>query len=226
MTPKELIERIRYDREEDYQARGVTMLIFSIVVFLPIDVFALNRPFISALAYSIALAALLLVPFTIVSLIDGSLKFSKGSGLVQHLIKYQSAILQVIAAGAMYYTIGASISDFYRYLKSPLSGHTPTALVTALITLGAGALLFYIRSKWRLLYGLTEITVGVIVASYRVIDAETQAYQHTEFYLAILTAGVYLVVRGMDNVQQAQKKSRDNRVRNAAVEIEAVTPQQ
>jgi hypothetical protein len=47
----------------------------------------------------------------------------------------------------MYYTIGVSILDFYHYLKSPQSGHTPTALVTALITLSMGGLLFlYARS--------------------------------------------------------------------------------
>jgi hypothetical protein len=69
-----------------------------------------------------------------------------------------------------------------------------------------------------LVYGLTEITVGVIIASYRVIDADAQAYLHTEFYLAILTAGVYLVVGGMDNVQHAIKKSQEARTTEVALE--------
>jgi hypothetical protein len=203
----------------------MTMIVISTIVFLPIDVFALHRPFFPALGNSFGLAAVIILPLAIISLIDGSLRLQKGSGLVQLLVSRQSAILQIIAAGMMYYTIGASILDFYHYLRSPQSGHTPTALVTALITLGAGGLLFYIRSKWRLLYGLTEITVGVIVASYRVIDADAQAYLHTEFYIAILTAGVYLVVRGMDNVQHATKESHGARTTDATVEANATAIQ-
>lgn len=209
MAPDDFEARIRKDREETYQGQGLTMLLFCIIVFLPISVYILHRPLLHTLRYSFGISAAILIPFLIISFIEPSMRWKKGSSFRQKLIHHQSAILQIIAAGIAYYTIGAGLLDYYHYLRSPQSGHIPQVLITVCITLGMGSALFIMRSKWRLFYGLTEILVGVIVASYRVIDAETQEYLHTEFYLAILTAGVYLVVRGMDNVHHAIKKSNE-----------------
>jgi hypothetical protein len=40
------------------------------------------------------------------------------------------------------------------------------------------------------------------VAAHRTHEAGVAAVTETGFYLAVLTAGVYLVVRGLDNVYQ------------------------
>ena len=56
-------------------------------------------------------------------------------------------------------------------------------------------------------YGFTEVLVGATVAGYRVA---TNQGLNTELYLVVLTAGIYLVVRGLDNVQQGLKARPDD----------------
>lgn len=74
-------------------------------------------------------------------------------------------------------------------------------------TLVVGMLLFAIRLKWRCLYGASEATVGVVVASQRFYHDVVATNTPTPFVvLAILTAGVYLVVRGADNIHQGLVK--------------------
>lgn len=198
-------KKVDTDREDDYQARGFGMVIVMVPIFLAIDFWALDRPFFASVRYSLYLSAAVLLPMAAI-IIFYRLSESKGRlDILQALAKHQSAILQIIAVGFAYYTIGAAVYDFYRYLGSPESGYFPTVLVTVVCTLSAGIGLFIFRIKKRLMYGITEIMVGLVVASYRVTTSDTTAYLHPEFYLVILTAGVYLVVRGLDNIHQVIK---------------------
>ena len=62
-------------------------------------------------------------------------------------------------------------------------------------------MLFLFRYYCRSIYGLSETLVGLIVAASRVWNNDIPA-SDPSLYLAILTAGVYLVVRGLDNIYQ------------------------
>jgi hypothetical protein len=61
--------------------------------------------------------------------------------------------------------------------------------------------LFYFRLKLRSVYGFSEAAVGLVVAGHLAQD-RALTISNTGFYFAVLTAGVYLVVRGLDNVHQ------------------------
>jgi hypothetical protein len=75
-----------------------------------------------------------------------------------------------------------------------------TALMTALV----GSLFFWFRLRQRFLYGITESLAGVAVAAHRLsIEPGDSIPGDGAFYVAVLTAGVYLVVRGIDNMHQA-----------------------
>jgi hypothetical protein len=74
--------------------------------------------------------------------------------------------------------------------------------IAVLVTVFAGIALFYFRLRWRSLYGITETVVGVLIASYRI---NTRG-EFTELVLAVLTASIYLIVRGLDNVHQGLVK--------------------
>jgi glucan phosphoethanolaminetransferase (alkaline phosphatase superfamily) len=88
----------------------------------------------------------------------------------------------------------------------PLANQTQFTVVTGLMTVTAGSLFFRFRLKQRFLYGLTEACVGVIVGMHRVtLEQWSGVPKSTGFYLALLTAGIYLVVRGLDNMHQAQR---------------------
>ncbi|MDP1634927.1 MAG: hypothetical protein Q8L69_09630 [Gallionellaceae bacterium] len=87
---------------------------------------------------------------------------------------------------------------------APLTNQTQFMVVTGLMSITAGCLLFWFRLKQRFLYGLTETCVGVIVGMHRVtLEQWTGVPKNTGFYIALLTAGIYLVVRGLDNMHQA-----------------------
>jgi hypothetical protein len=64
---------------------------------------------------------------------------------------------------------------------------------------------FFIRLKWRFVYGVSEACAGVVVASQRFYTEAIVGHLSSAppIVLAILTAGVYLVVRGADNMHQA-----------------------
>lgn len=67
-----------------------------------------------------------------------------------------------------------------------------------LIVLGGGAALYAFRSHLRSCYGFTEVVAGLAIGTLRYT---TENPQHdANWALGILTAGIYLVVRGLDNL--------------------------
>ena len=83
----------------------------------------------------------------------------------------------------------------------PKTGRFPALVLCVPLTLSAGLILFAIRLHVRTVYGVTEVTVGLVVALWQVLNASPDK-PLLEFgtLIGLLTAGVYLVVRGLDNV--------------------------
>lgn len=109
----------------------------------------------------------------------------------------------------LYYGAVLSIYDAYTFATSPRFSNFTSLLLVAFTTLFVGIALFLARLKWRCVYGVSEAVVGVIVGSQRYyLDAQSgTAHAPAPFVvLAILTAGVYLVVRGADNIHQGLTK--------------------
>lgn len=83
---------------------------------------------------------------------------------------------------------------------------TVSALLGA--TLLVSACLFWFRLKCQFLYGCSEACVGVLVALLRILsDAETAQVSTPQFLLLLLTAGVYLIVQGFDNMHKGATKT-------------------
>ena len=53
-----------------------------------------------------------------------------------------------------------------------------------------------------MVYGFTEIAAGLLVTWYQVSSVSDSAALGTGFLIAITTASLFLIVRGMDNVHQ------------------------
>lgn len=80
------------------------------------------------------------------------------------------------------------------------------ATAAGMLTLCLGSVFFIFRLRQRFLYGITEAAAGAAVAAHRVTLQPVLGFpSDSDFYLALLTAGVYLVVRGLDNMHQAAK---------------------
>lgn len=122
-----------------------------------------------------------------------------------------ASFMAAVIIAPIYYSAAVAVRDLYIFLLSPESGRTPTVFITVIMTLGLGIGLFIFRLKARAYYGLTEIMVGVTVAVYRVTTTPgSNLISSTDLYLAVLTAGIYLVVRGLDNVHQGLDKEPDS----------------
>lgn len=98
--------------------------------------------------------------------------------------------------------------EIYLFAFSPKLSKVSSILLVGFATLAIGSMFFFIRLKWRFVYGVSEACAGVVVASQRFYtDAVVgTSASTTPIVLAILTAGVYLVVRGADNMHQGLVK--------------------
>jgi hypothetical protein len=111
--------------------------------------------------------------------------------------------------GYMLYAVGVSLKDLGIVLRAGLGDlahpeivRTPRALSAAIgIPLVTGAVLFVMKHNLRSLYGATEAIAGVMMSIDLLSTRKSDVALTSEtFTLAVLTASVYLVVTGFDDV--------------------------
>ncbi|MCH8181028.1 MAG: hypothetical protein IIA02_14765 [Proteobacteria bacterium] len=107
--------------------------------------------------------------------------------------------------GLLIYTAIVTIGDVLRFLWLPQMKQERALLTGGLLALAGGAALFAFRLKCRAVYSLSEATVGTLIAAQRFSDPSTQLTD-ISFFMVFLTAGIYLVVRGLDNMHQGLTK--------------------
>ncbi len=108
------------------------------------------------------------------------------------------------------YSIGLCVKELLSILWSDITRTWQYSLAVGFITLIVGGVLFIIRLKWKATYGLTEVMVGILIASHRAYSQNGSLDgASAEFYLAILAGGIYLVVRGLDNIYQGRVLEKD-----------------
>lgn len=119
-------------------------------------------------------------------------------------------VMSPIAAtscAVFYYLLLAAQWDLAMWFIDRWTLEISSILATATVTLLIGSGLFYFRLKARCIYGLTEAMVGLSIAGYKFVEiGSAQALRDPNFFVVILTAGVYLVVRGFDNIHQGLTK--------------------
>lgn len=87
--------------------------------------------------------------------------------------------------------------------------------VVAICTIGtliAGVVLFIFRFFARAVYGASEALVGIVVGGGRAFQEGHWPTDGIAFHLALLTAGAYLVVRGLDNIYQGTRDEKTDRI--------------
>ncbi|MBV9989066.1 MAG: hypothetical protein JO301_15410 [Chitinophagaceae bacterium] len=112
----------------------------------------------------------------------------------------------IYGASIFYYGMGAGIKDAYMWITSSAIPKERAIFLSIITTLFLGVFLWYFRLKRRALYGLTETMIGLTVAALRASSEKEDNLNSPEFYLALLTAAIYLVVRGFDNIHQGLTK--------------------
>ena len=110
-------------------------------------------------------------------------------------------LIYTYALAILSYGVGVDVKDLYLWLSI-----TRYEVLIVFFALGLGLMLFQLRRELRVVYGTSEVVVGLVVAAYR-HSPDTSIWNLSEF-LPFLTAGVYLVVRGFDNIQQGLTPSQ------------------
>ncbi|MDM0046210.1 hypothetical protein QTH91_17090 [Variovorax dokdonensis] len=104
--------------------------------------------------------------------------------------------------GLFYYGLIVSGKDFFRWIDPKLTSPVSRAAFFSIVALVVGSVLFFVRSFARAFYGFHEALVGIFIAGYNAYKAVGfPSSWDSGVYLALVTAGVYLVVRGLDNIQ-------------------------
>ena len=136
-----------------------------------------------------------------------------GRWLLLHVLSVSSLSLAIGSAVTIFAMLAmdagsgivAALVDASGFVRRT-SGKGLQILIATVVTGITGLLFFYFRLRQRFLYGLTEALVGVSIAAHRISNEPGDGLpSETGFYIAVLTAGVYLVVRGLDNMHQAIK---------------------
>jgi hypothetical protein len=103
---------------------------------------------------------------------------------------------------------------------------TQSAFIISSLVLLVGSILFYIRLKFRFVYGASEVIVGLYVAFEKIHGAPLPVLTLENIEpvaLVILTGAIYLVVRGLDNAHQGMTKEIDPIGRHVFRWFESVT---
>ena len=108
---------------------------------------------------------------------------------------------------ASYYALAITIKDIYKWVSLPIFTKNTTIILTIFITLIFGIILFYIRLYLRSIYGISELILGLSITGYKINDANLSELFESGFIMTYITASVYLVVRGLDNVHQGLTKA-------------------
>lgn len=107
----------------------------------------------------------------------------------------------VVLWSSSYYALTVTIKDMYSWVLSPTFSQNTTIALVVIITMVLGLLFFYFRLKWRSIYGTTELIFGLIIAANKITEVNSKMLD-SSFYITFLSASIYLVVRGLDNIHQ------------------------
>jgi len=114
--------------------------------------------------------------------------------------------------GLVWYSFGVACVDGYHWVVNmkPTQNKQHSTVLVSLTVLMLGACFFWVRLRLRFVYGATEAGLGISFAAHRYgAESSISLPAETGFYFAVMTAGVYLVVRGMDNMHQAWIEQKD-----------------
>lgn len=197
----------------------VLSLIFVFLILSPIGYAAKHRTREDFLLYGSLAGAFFLVAYTVMLASDLE------RPLLRHWRKciYVLPItLPAVLTGVLFYSLSVVIKDAALYVVDAASTRNGSIVLATGLVVTIAAVLFYVRLRYRVLYGLSEVAAGITVAVSRLATQEGQVPRDADFYLAMLTAGVYLIIRGMDNVNTGWTQIREVRTKTGASLLRAV----
>ena len=168
-----------------------------------------NRLFVEFLIYSILID---LGIFSVFAIFYYKFIKSKINIITSDVIRNLYFAIYFALFGPLYYSIGVFLTDLPKF-KSQIDISSDLLIpLTVLVMLIIGLAIFYFRQHYKCIYGMTEVTVGVVIAANKIAPTKDFANLSSEFYLALLTASLFLIVRGFDNIYLGLTKEPTDRL--------------
>lgn len=115
----------------------------------------------------------------------------------------------------VYYGIWLILRDSYVWLQQQSPPRNLYVALTGALVLAAGYALFLFRFHARFFYGLTEALIGVLIALRNVPEKADPVLWNSDIYIVMLTASVFLIVRGFDNMHTGLKSNPGDAIINS-----------
>ena len=119
--------------------------------------------------------------------------------------------LLLIPVGVVIFSVYSSAIDFVTWIKHPNLNEYAINLISACTVLIFGHILFIFRQKYRSTYGATELLIGIAIAMNNAQSLFRKGDFDLTLVFAFITAGVYLVVRGLDNIHEGSKEKKSGK---------------
>lgn len=113
-----------------------------------------------------------------------------------HFLPCLLATLLLFGFFAGLFNLTKTFLDFLEGLSARITG-TPTMVIISGLAL-LSIMAFKLRKNFRFFYGLFEATLGLVIANQNF----TLSHDPYELLTVVLVGGIYLVVRGLDNMAQ------------------------
>lgn len=181
----------------------LTLIIFSIASYRVIITRTLKELLYYPLLSSAILSVAILIIIYLVSFKNTTFYFKK-VGLLIFIVTSITIIMVYII-----YFIGNAFQDFICHFlpqENELLEKRFYVQNIILIILFVGIIFFLFRLRFRSLYGLSEAITGLIIGWLKLSGQTSNALPSMDLYFVLLTASVYLVVRGIDNIHQGLTK--------------------
>lgn len=131
-------------------------------------------------------------------------------------------LLAVSILSPFYYAVGVVLKDTWLWARilpnDTAARQIAPRVIVAVGILAVGTALFWLRLRIRAVYGATEVVVAVVIALAQTRQQSLSAVAtNPQIALALLTASIYLVVRGLDNIHHGLYKSPPDKVALALI---------
>lgn len=109
--------------------------------------------------------------------------------------------------GLVFYGLGVTVKDSYLWLLSVASVKAINLSFGTILTIALSGLFYMARERTRFIFGVAEACVGLYLAvskiTEEVIDPASWALG---LYITIVAAGIFLIVRGIDDMRTGLKR--------------------
>lgn len=116
----------------------------------------------------------------------------------------------IVALSVVYYGIWAALQDSYIWVEhqSPPRGFFVAFIGVMVFVLGYALFLFRLHARF--FFGLTEAVTGLVIALGNIPANADPVLWSSQIFIVILTTGIFLIVRGFDNMHLGLKsETRD-----------------